>query len=245
MATESVQVLVQGGKATAAPPLGPSLGPLGVNIGQVVAEINRKTDAFKGMQVPVKVLVDKSSKEFTIEVGTPPAASLIKKEAGIDKGAGNPLQDKVGNLLIEQIIKISKMKEDALSGKELKQRMKEVMGTCRSMGILIEGVSVPEALEKMNHGDFDKEIKAEKTELSAAELKSLDEERKHLQEELTRKRAEYEVRAKELLVTLEGKEPNQKRAKLAEAKIPQQIIDELVPPVKKEATPGAAGKGGK
>ena len=85
MAKQTVESLIEGGKASAAPPLGPALGPTGVNIGQVVAEINKKTADMKGMQVPVKVTVDTDTKEFTIEIGTPPAAALIKKEAGISK----------------------------------------------------------------------------------------------------------------------------------------------------------------
>jgi len=108
MPTQIVETLVNGGQATAAPPLGPALGPLGVNIGQVVQEINKKTAAFKGMQVPVKVNVDTDTKEFDISIGTPPASALIKKEAGIEKGSGNPKADKVADVLIEQIIKIAK-----------------------------------------------------------------------------------------------------------------------------------------
>src|SRR3989344_9333381 len=107
MATQSIDSLVPGGKATAAPPLGPALGPLGVNIGLVVAEINKKTAEFKGMRVPVKITVEKTTKEFTISVGTPPTAELIKKEAHIEKGAGNPLTDKVADLKIEQVIKVA------------------------------------------------------------------------------------------------------------------------------------------
>jgi len=85
MVSQSVETLIMGGKASAAPPLGPALGPTGVNIGQVVAEINKKTADLAGMQVPVKVTVDTDTKEFTIEIGTPPVAALIKKEAGIKK----------------------------------------------------------------------------------------------------------------------------------------------------------------
>src|SRR3989344_1587324 len=132
MATQSVETMVEGGKATAAPPLGPALGPTGVNIGQVVAEINKKTSDMKGMQVPVKVTIDTETKQFTIEIGTPPTSALIKKEAEIEKGSGNPLAEKVADLLIEQIIKIAKVKEDSLSGKDLKARIKEIIGTCQS-----------------------------------------------------------------------------------------------------------------
>src|SRR5512137_764199 len=102
MPKQTVEALVEGGKATAAPPLGPALGPLGVNIGKVVAEINKKTEAFKGMKVPVKVSVDTATKEFTISVVTPPAAQLIKTEAGLEKASGRPNTERVGDLRIEQ-----------------------------------------------------------------------------------------------------------------------------------------------
>jgi large subunit ribosomal protein L11 len=240
MPKQTIESLVEGGKATAAPPLGPALGPLGVNIGQVVAEINKKTASFKGMQVPVKVIVDSDTKEFEVTVGTPPASSLIKKEAGLEKGASNPLTDKVADLKIEQIIKISKMKEGDLLGKELKNKIKEIMGTCQSMGVKVEGVDVPEALKQVDDGKFDKEIKEEKTELSTEELKEQEEEKKRLAEELEKKKSEFEKTAKEIMATMEGKEPGQIRSKLAEAKIPQPIIDELVPAEKKTEEGGEA-----
>src|SRR3989338_4125800 len=124
MAKEKIKAMIEGGKATAAPPLGPALGPLGLNIGQVIAKINEKTKSFAGMQVPVTVIADPKTKEFEIEVGTPPTSALIIKEAGIEKGAANPLTDKVADMLIEQIIKIAKIKESSLLGKDLKSRVK-------------------------------------------------------------------------------------------------------------------------
>src|SRR3989338_7878119 len=130
MAKQTVDALVPGGKATAAPPLGPALGPLGVNIGQVIVEINKKTSSFKGMQVPVKVIVDTDTKEFTVSVGTPPASALIKQEAGLEKGSSNPLFEKVADIKIEQAIKVSKMKQDSILGKTTKERVKEIIGTC-------------------------------------------------------------------------------------------------------------------
>src|SRR3989338_8842826 len=133
MAKQVVETMVEGGKATAAPPLGPALGPTGLNIGQVVMEINKKTADLRGMQVPVKVIVDTETKTFTIEIGTPPASALIKKEAGIEKGAGNPLTDKVADLKIEQIIKIAKTKQDSLLGATMKAKVREIVGTCQSM----------------------------------------------------------------------------------------------------------------
>ena len=158
MAKQSVEALINGGKASAAPPLGPALGPLGVNIGQVVAEINKKTEAFKGMQVPVTVEVDTDTKEFTISIGTPPASALIKQEAGIQKGSGKPQAEFVADLTMEQIVKIAKMKEDALTGKTLKEKCREIIGTCQSVGVTVEGKKAQEALKAVAAGTFDDKI---------------------------------------------------------------------------------------
>ncbi len=242
MASESIDVLVEGGKATAAPPLGPALGPLGVNIGQVVGEINNKTGEFKGMKVPVKVTVDKDTKEFTITVGTPPAAQLIKKEAGVQKAASNPLTEKVADLKIEQVIKIAKMKQDNLLGKNNFSRVKEICGTCDSMGIMVEGKQARETIADINNGSFKEKIEQGKSELSAEELKALEEERKRLAEELQKKRKEFEQKAKDIMKEMEGKSPTQIRTKLKEAKIPEQIIKEFMPA--EEGKEGAAAPAG-
>ncbi len=229
MATESVEVLIEGGKATAAPPLGPALGPLGVNIGQVVAEINKKTQDYKGMQVPVTVKVDPQTKAFTIEIGTPPASALIKKEAGVQKGAHNPATEKVADLKIEQVIKIAKMKESALLGKDLKSKVREIVGTCQSMGILVEGVSAGEAFKQLDEGRFDEEIKAEKTEISAEEQKELAAEKQRLAEELKKRHEEFMAKAKAILEEQKDKEANVKRKAMRDAGVPDEIIHELVP----------------
>lgn len=244
MVKQTVETLVEGGKATAAPPLGPALGPTGVNIGQVIAEINKKTAELKGMQVPIKVMVDTVSKEFSIEVGTPPAAALIKKEAGIEKGSSNPLTDKVADLVIEQIIKIAKIKEDDLLGNDLKRKMKEIIGTCNSMGILVEGMPARDALRAIEAGKFDAEIKSGKTELSEEEKKHLAEEKQRLQEEIEKRRVEFEAKAKQIMKEMEGQEKKKIRNAMLEAGIPLKIVDENVPPEKKAEEPGAA-KGGK
>jgi large subunit ribosomal protein L11 len=240
MGKEKVESLVPGGKATAAPPLGPALGPLKVNIGEVVKAINEKTKEFDGMQVPVKVIIDTDTKEFEIEVGTPPASELILKEAKAEKGAGNPKMDKIADLRIEQIIKVAKMKESSLLGKDLKARIKEVIGTCNSMGVLVEGVPAVQAIGQVNDGVFDEEIKSEKTELSADELKELEEERKKLEEEAKARRAEFEAQGRDILKQMEGKEQSAIKRALTEAKIPASIIDTLMAEVGGVA--GAAAK---
>jgi len=243
MAKDTIEVMVEGGKATAAPPLGPALGPMGVNIGQVVAKINDKTKAFAGMKVPVKVMIDKSTKEFDIEVGTPPTSQLIKKEAGIEKGAANPKADKVADILIEQIIKIAKMKESSLLGKTLKQRVKEIIGTCNSMGVMVEGKPAVEAIKEVNEGKFDAEIKAEKTELTAEEKAKLEEEKKRLQAELEKRRTEIEAKAKEIITSMAGKARGEIKLKLKEAGIPDALIKELLP-AEGTTAEGAAAPGG-
>lgn len=243
MAKQSIEQLVEGGKATAAPPLGPALGPLGVNIGQVIAEINKKTAMFKGMQVPVKLTVNTDDKSFTVEVGTPPVSALIKKEAGIEKGSGAPNVDKVADLKIEQIIKIAKMKADSLLGKDMFAKVKEVIGTCTSMGVLVEGKEPRAVIAEINQGAFAQEIKAEKTELTAEELKQLEEEKKRLQEEMTKRRAELEALAKKIIAEMAGKPRGEIKARLVEAKIPALLIDELLP-VEGAAAPGAAPAAG-
>jgi len=239
MPNKTVEALIEGGKATAAPPLGPALGPLGVNIGQIITDINKKTAGFKGMQVPVKIIVDEDTKEYNISVGTPPCSSLIIKEAGIEKGSSNPKTDKVADLKIEQIIKIAKMKEDSLLGKTLKDKIKEIVGTCRSMGILVEGKPSVDAIKEINEGKFDKEIKEEKTEISAEELKELEQEKKKLAKEMEERREEFIAKAKEIISKMEGKSRGEIKTKLVEAGIPAMIIDELLPA---EAKPGEEAK---
>ncbi|MBN2142742.1 50S ribosomal protein L11 [Candidatus Woesearchaeota archaeon] len=239
MAKDSVEALIEGGKATAAPPLGPALGPKGVNIGQVIAEINKKTADFKGMQVPVKVIIDSDTKEFEISIGTPPAAALIKKEAGLDKGAGNPL-DHVADLKIEQIMKIAKMKSDALNGKDLKSKVKEIVGTCNSMGVMVEEMHARDALRAIEAGKFDEKIKSGKTELTAEEIKKIAEEKKRLQEEIAKKRDEYVARGKAVIKEMEGKEPKLVKKRMEELEIPEIIIKELLPGA--DAKGGAGGK---
>ena len=153
--SETIKALVEGGKASAGPPLGPALGPLGVNIMQIINTINDKTKQFDGMKVPVKVIVDPKTKNFEIEVGTPPAASLILKELGAEKGSGAPSTHKIGDLKIEQAVKVAKMKYDNLLGKELKQKTKEIIGTCVSLGVTVEGKKPQEIQKAIDEGEFD------------------------------------------------------------------------------------------
>ena len=236
MAKQTVEAMIEGGKASAAPPLGPALGPTGLNVAQVISKINEKTSSFKGMQVPIKVNFDPETKEFNIEVGTPPTSSLLVKEAGVEKGSGYAHKDKVADLMIEQIIKVAKMKEDSLNGATLKEKVKNVIGTCRSMGILIEGKEPAEAIKEINAGKFDNEISTGKTELTAEELKALEEERQKLKEEIEKRHAEEEKKANDIISAMAGKEKSLVRAKLRENGISEALITKL--------TAGLGGPGG-
>ena len=158
--TEKIEALVEGGKASAGPPLGPALGPLGVNIMEIINTINEKTKQFNGMKVPVKVIVNPQTKEFDIEVGTPPAASLILNELGLEKGSGSAATHKIGDLTIDQAIKVAKMKEGNLLGKELKQKTKEIIGTCISMGVTVEGKKPTDAQKAIDEGEYDSKFQS-------------------------------------------------------------------------------------
>lgn len=152
---DTVEVLVEGGKATAGPPIGPALGPLGVNIMEIVKAINEKTKAFDGMKVPVKIIIDPKTKSHAIEVGTPPASALILKESGAAKGSGDPKKAKVGNLSLKSAVKIAEMKRDDLQGATLKTKVKEVVGTCVSVGVTVEGKDPKEVLREIEQGKHD------------------------------------------------------------------------------------------
>ena len=152
---KTIEALVPGGQATAGPPLGPALGPLGVNVMAIVNKINELTKDFGGMKVPVKLIVDVDTKEFEIEVGTPTTSALIVKELGIEKGSGDPGKQKVGNLTIQQVIKIAKMKRQELLAKSLKKAAKEVLGSCVSMGVTVEGKDPREVQREIDEGKYD------------------------------------------------------------------------------------------
>jgi len=169
---EILEFLVTGGKATAGPPIGPALGPMGVNIGGVIALINEKTADMTGMDVPIKLTIDTDTKEFDVEVGTPPVSALIKKELGLEKGSGNPKLEKVGDAPIDTIIKVARVKSDI--GPTMHSAVKQVIGSCVSIGILVEGKDPREVIKEVDAGKFDDKISGKKKleEVSAEELEA-------------------------------------------------------------------------
>jgi large subunit ribosomal protein L11 len=150
----TIEVLVPGGKANPGPPLGPELGPTPVNVQDVVQQINDETAAFDGMEVPVTVDYDDDG-SFTISVGVPPTAELVKDEAGFDTGSGEPQKDFVADLTVEQVKKIAEQKSSDLLSYDLKNATKEVVGTCTSLGVTIEGNDPREFKKRIDEGEYD------------------------------------------------------------------------------------------
>ena len=181
MGEKIIEALIEGGKATPAPPLGPQLAIFKVNIGKIIQDINEKTKEYEGMKVPIKIIINDETKEHRIEIGTPPVSSLIRKELGLKKIAPEkkveeeeatekteeekgeeegekPKKEKerviVGNLTMEQVIKITKMKKDSLLAKDMKKAVKEIVASCVSMPITIEDKPPKEVLKEIDEGKY-------------------------------------------------------------------------------------------
>ncbi|MCL2691169.1 MAG: 50S ribosomal protein L11 [Candidatus Bathyarchaeota archaeon] len=150
-----VELIVNGGQANAGPPLGPALGPLGVNIVAVVNKINEVTKEYAGMKVPVKVSVNTEYKTFEVSVGTPTSSALIVAELKIEKGSGTPNSVKVGDLSMEQMVRIAKIKAPQLLSANTKDATKEVLGTCLSIGVTVEGKDPRDIQKDIDAGIYD------------------------------------------------------------------------------------------
>ena len=133
-----VKLQIQAGKATPAPPVGPALGGHGINIMQFVKEYNEKTASQAGSVIPAEITVY-SDRSFTLVLKTPPAADLLRKAAGVEKGSGTPNKDKVGKVTRAQVEEIAKTKLPDLNCSTVEAAMRMVEGSARSMGIEVVG----------------------------------------------------------------------------------------------------------
>lgn len=133
-----VKLQIPAGKATPAPPIGPALGQHGVAIMNFCKEYNERTQSMAGQVVPVVITVYED-RSFTFITKTPPAADLLRKAAGVDKGAGNPKADRVGKVSSDQVREIAELKMKDLNAVDVDGAMKQVAGTARSMGIEVVG----------------------------------------------------------------------------------------------------------
>ena len=150
----TIEALVPGGQANPGPPLGPELGPTPVDVQAVVNDINEQTAAFDGTEVPVTIEYEDDG-SYEIEVGVPPTAALVKDEAGFDTGSGEPQKEFVADLSIDQVKNIAEQKHPDLLAYDTKNAAKEVVGTCASMGVTIEGVDAREFKAKVDDGEYD------------------------------------------------------------------------------------------
>ena len=136
--TMIIKLQIPAGKANPAPPVGPALGQHGINIQEFCTQFNEKTKDKIGDIIPVEITVNED-RSFSFIMKTSPAAELLKKSAGVKKGAGNPLTDKVGKVTKAQVKEIAEAKIEDLNADDIESAMKIIEGTARSMGIKMEG----------------------------------------------------------------------------------------------------------
>ncbi len=118
-------------------------------------KINEITKSYAGMKVPVKITVDIETKEFEVSVGTPTTSALIVSELEVEKGSGAPSTEKIGNLSLQQAVKIAKLKHSELLARNLKYAVKEVLGSCVSMGVTVEEKDPREVQKEIDEGKHD------------------------------------------------------------------------------------------
>ncbi|MEM5804662.1 MAG: 50S ribosomal protein L11 [Candidatus Aenigmatarchaeota archaeon] len=172
MGKQSIKVMVEGGKAVPGPPLGPALATAKVNVGKVVADINEKTKEFKGIKVPVEVVVNTDTKEYEISVGSPPISQMIKKEIKAEKLSSTPWSKPAAkegeaapkefkeSITMEALIKIAISKKDSMKTPDLKAAVKEALGSCLSCGVMVEGKNPKEIIKEISEGKWDSKIRA-------------------------------------------------------------------------------------
>jgi len=165
-----IKLLVDAGDMKPGPAIAQKLGPLGINIGKVIEETNKSTSSFRGIKVPVTLDVNAKTKTFTVEVLTPPVAELIKKELSLDKGSGTPNKIKIANAALEQIVNVAKIKQKGMLAKDFKKALKSVLGSCISLGILIENKDPKEVTKELDKNKEFREI-VEKQKDKASEEK--------------------------------------------------------------------------
>jgi len=211
------------------PAIAQQLGPIGVNIGKVISDVNEATKEFKGMKVPVELNIDEKTKNFTIKTLSPPTSELLKKEFSLEKGSADQ-KVRIVNASIEDIIKITKIKFSNMLEKEFKSAVKSILGTCATLGILVENRGANELIKDIEeHDKFAKEIEEQATETNpekreklqkffekvkeAQEAKAQLEQK--LAEEAEAKKAEEVAPGKE---AVSGEEAEEKKEEISKAK---------------------------
>ncbi len=169
-----IKLMVEGGKMSPGPAVAQQLGPMGINMGKVISDVNEATKEFAGVTLPVHLTVDADTKEVSIKVMSPPTSELIKKELKVEKASAARLKQRSGNLAIEQVISVAKSKHDHMLSNEFISSVKSVVGTCQALGVLIENKEAQEVMEEIVEGKYSEEINAQKTDVSPEKRKELD-----------------------------------------------------------------------
>ncbi len=213
-----IQLLIDGGDMKPGPAIAQKIGPLGINMGKVISEVNAATKDFKGMKVPVELNINEKTKSFTVKTSSPPTSELLKKEMAIETGSADHKKVQVANASIEDIIKVSKIKFPDMLQKEFKSAVKSVLGTCASIGILVENEDANDLIQRVAKGEFEKEISSKSTETTSEKRKALNQffsQLKKSQEELIKKEqaaAEEAQKSKEEAVAKVGAEKSKEEA---------------------------------
>ena len=235
----TIKLLVDGGSMSPGPAVGQQLGPLGINIGEVISKVNEATSEFKGMKVPAVLNIDAKTKQFTVEVSSPPTAELLKKELSLEKGSGEHKKVTVANASIEDVIKVTKIKYPNMLSKDFKSAVKSIVGTCASIGILVENKEAVDLMEDIDKGVFDKEINDQVTETSPEKRAKL---KKHF--DTVVKEQQAAIKAEEEAKAAEEDAKAEAAAEGAEEGAEAPAEGAEAAPEGGEAAPAASGAGG-
>jgi len=159
-----VTVQIEGGSARPGPPLGPTLSALGLNVKEVVDEINQRTKQYEGMTIPVKIIVDTKTRKYRIEIGIPTTTALLLRAVGAKEPSGDPMHQKIGDLPFEKIVEIALMKKPQLTASTLKGAVKTILGSARSIGITVDGKDAREVSRLVDEGHYDEILSKYKEE---------------------------------------------------------------------------------
>lgn len=154
-----VKMQIKGGEAKPEPPLGPAIADAGLNVAEVIDRINKITEKYRGYILTVKLIIDLDSKNYDIQLELPTITSLLLNIANVSEPSGDPMHKKVGNIKLEDVVKIAILKKPELTAKSLKGAIKTVLGSARSIGITVEGKDPKEVSRDIDRGVYDDILK--------------------------------------------------------------------------------------
>ena len=171
-----IKLLVEGGEMKPGPTLSQKIGPLGLNLGKLISDVNKATAEFRGMKVPIILDIDTKTKNISVLTMTPPTSELLKKEITAPMGSGRPNKLKIGNAPIELIIKVAKIKQKDMLVNDLKASVISTLGTAHSVGLMVEGKDAKEVIIDVKNKTYDQEINSGSEEPSPEKLERLSKE---------------------------------------------------------------------